>query len=156
MRVLRVHCSRRATWDWGGTVAVTENDPGLARNDAWLHRLRESKSEWETQRAVMEAQLSGFETRLPVPSSPETRAFLTVIVAQGRAIRALLAARSVAAEDLLVARDAVKDFSRVSGRRSADALGIRLREVAGTLLEAQEEAAETLLAAQTEAAHVLQ
>jgi hypothetical protein len=136
-------------------VAITENDTGPARNYAWLHQLSESRSEWGTQRAVMEAQLSGFRTRLPVVGSPEARALLTVVVAQDRAIRALLAARSAAAEDLLVARDAVKDLSRAAGRRSADALGVRVGEVMGVLLEAQEEAAETLLAAQTEATRVL-
>ena len=104
---------------------------------------------------MMEAQLRGFETRLPVIGSPEARALLTVVAAQDRAIRALLAARSAAEEDLLVARDPVKDFSRAAGRRSADALGLRLGEVMGALLEAQEEAAETLLAAQTEATRVL-
>jgi hypothetical protein len=139
-----------------GTMALTQNDPGPARNERWLRQLKESRSEWRSQRAVMEAQLGGFETRLTVTGSRETRALLAVVVAQSRAIRALLAARSAAADDLLEARDALKDFSRISGRRSADALGIRLRDVTGALLEAQEEALETLLAAQTEAAHFLQ
>ena len=137
------------------TVTITANDTGPMRDYAWLQQLSDSRSEWETQRTVMEAQLNGFETRLPAIDSAEGRALLTVVVAQDRAIKGLLAARSAAAEGLLVARDAVKDFSRAAGRRSADALGVRVGEVMGVMLEAQEEAAETLLAAQTEAARVL-
>lgn len=136
-------------------MTITENDTGPTRDYAWLQRFSDSRREWETQRAVMEAQLNGFEMRLPVIDSAEARALLTVVVAQDRAIKGLLAARSATAEGLLVARDAVKDFSRAAGRRSADALGVRLGDVMRVMLEAQDEAAEALLAGQTEAARVL-
>lgn len=140
---------------WEESVTITENDKGPTRDYAWLQQLTDSRSEWETQRAVMEAQLNGFETRLPAIDSAEARALLTVVVAQDRALKGLLAARSAAAEGLLVARDAVKDFSRAAGRRSADALGVRVGELMRVMLEAQEEAAQALLAGQTEATRVL-
>jgi hypothetical protein len=126
-----------------------------SRDDAWIDRLSSFTREWQTQRALMEAQLDALKETLYAQSTPENRAMRTLVDAQCIAIRALFEARADAAKDLLIAREAAQDFFGVAGSHALDALPGRLARVARILFEAQEGAAEILLAAQTTAAEEL-
>src|SRR5450759_14453 len=151
-----VHLCRAARSDRGGVSASPEAGWGImadesnsGANAVWLHRLATSRDEGETQRAVMEAQIAGFQKTAYARTSPEDLAMRALVNAQCDALRTLFAARASAAEALLTSREAAKDFFQVAGRQAADTMPSRLAQVAETLLEAQASAAEALLAAQT-------